>query len=103
MKTRLALKINAGAKRTQFAGRHGDAWKLRVAAPPVDGKANAAILKFIAQIAGVRASEITIISGQTSSAAQLAAPVPTPASSRLAGAKPGAAETAASNTARQAA
>ncbi|NDJ10247.1 MAG: DUF167 domain-containing protein [Acidobacteriia bacterium] len=67
MKTRLALKINAGAKRTQFAGRHGDAWKLRVAAPPVDGKANAAILKFIAQIAGVRASEITIISGQTSS------------------------------------
>jgi uncharacterized protein (TIGR00251 family) len=67
MKTRLALKINAGAKRTQFAGRHGDAWKLRVASPPVDGKANAAILKFIAQIAGVRASEITIISGQTSS------------------------------------
>jgi uncharacterized protein len=67
MKTRLALKINAGAKRTQFAGRHCDAWKLRVAAPPVDGKANAAILKFIAQIAGVRASEITIISGQTSS------------------------------------
>lgn len=68
MKTRLALKINAGAKRTQFAGRHGDAWKLRVAAPPVDGKANAAILKFIAQIAGVRASDVTIISGQTSAA-----------------------------------
>ncbi len=67
MKTRLALKINAGAKRTQFVGHHGDAWKLRVAAPPVDGKANAAILKFIAQIAGVRASGITIISGQTSS------------------------------------
>lgn len=67
MKTRLALKINAGAKRTQFAGRHGDVWKLRVAAPPVDGKANAAILKFMAQIAGVRAGDITLISGQTSS------------------------------------
>jgi len=67
MKTRLSLKINPGAKRTHFAGRYGESWKLRIAAPPVDGKANAAILKFIAQIAGVRASEITIISGQTSS------------------------------------
>ena len=32
---------------------YGDAWKLHVAAPPVDGKANEAILRFIAQIAGV--------------------------------------------------
>lgn len=67
MKTRLSLKINAGAKRTQFAGRHGDSWKLRIAAPPVDGKANAAIQKFLAKLAGVRASDVTIVSGQTSS------------------------------------
>lgn len=71
MKTRLSLKINAGAKRTQFAGRvalpGGDAWKLRIAAPPVDGKANAAIQKFLAKLAGVRANDVTIISGQTSS------------------------------------
>ncbi len=67
MKTRLSLKINAGAKRTHFAGRYGDSWKLRIAAPPVDGKANAAIQKFLAKIAGVRPTNVTIVSGQTSS------------------------------------
>ena len=65
MKTRLSLKITAGAPRTQFAGRLGDAWKLRVAAPPVDGKANAAIVKFLAKLSGVRASQVTILTGLT--------------------------------------
>ncbi|MCU1324888.1 MAG: hypothetical protein JWN34_258 [Bryobacterales bacterium] len=67
MKTRLSLKVNAGARRTEFAGMHGDAWKLRIAAPPVDGKANAAIVKFLAQVAGVRASAVSIVSGETAS------------------------------------
>jgi uncharacterized protein (TIGR00251 family) len=67
MKTRLSLKVNAGARRTEFAGRHGDAWKLKVAAPPVDGKANTAIVKFIAKLAGVPASRVSIVSGDTSS------------------------------------
>ena len=44
---------------------HGDAWKLHVAAPPVDGKANEAILRFIAQIAGVGKSGVRILSGLT--------------------------------------
>ncbi|HXJ42297.1 MAG TPA: DUF167 domain-containing protein [Bryobacteraceae bacterium] len=65
MKTRLSLKITASAPRTQFAGRLGEAWKLRVAAPPVDGKANAAIIKFLAKFLGVRASAITILTGLT--------------------------------------
>jgi len=67
MKTRLSLKVNAGARKTEFAGRHGDAWKLKVAAPPVDGKANAAIVKFIAKLAGVPASRVSIVSGDASS------------------------------------
>ena len=66
MKTRLSLKITAGAPRTQFAGRLGEAWKLRVAAPPVDGKANAAIVKFLAKLIGVRASQVNILTGLTS-------------------------------------
>lgn len=65
MKTRLSLKITAGAPRTQFTTRLGDAWKLRVAAPPVDGKANAAIIKFLASLAGVRGSQVTILTGHT--------------------------------------
>ena len=63
----LRVKAVPGARRDEIVGLLGDRIKVRVAAPPEDGKANAAILKFIAQIAGVRASEITIISGQTSS------------------------------------
>ena len=67
MKTRLSLKVNTGARRTEFAGLHGEAWKLRVAAPPVDGKANTAIIRFLAQLTGVRASAVTIVSGETAS------------------------------------
>lgn len=44
---------------------YGEAWKLHVAAPPVDGQANEAILRFIAQIAGVVKSNVRILSGLT--------------------------------------
>jgi uncharacterized protein (TIGR00251 family) len=65
MKTRFTLKVSAGARRTQFAGKHGEAWKLQVAAPPVDGKANDAIVSFLAKLAGVRTSQVQIVSGHT--------------------------------------
>jgi uncharacterized protein (TIGR00251 family) len=65
MKTRLSLKVAAGARRTGFAGKHGGAWKLRIAAPPVDGKANVAIVRYLAQLCGVRTSAVTIVSGET--------------------------------------
>jgi uncharacterized protein len=67
MKTRVKLKVRAGAHRTEFAGLHGDAWKLSVAAPPVDGKANEAIVRFLAKLAGVRAASVRIVSGLTGS------------------------------------
>jgi uncharacterized protein YggU (UPF0235/DUF167 family) len=47
---RITLRIRAGAKRTAFAGKLGDVWMLHVAAPPVDGKANDGITKFLAKL-----------------------------------------------------
>jgi uncharacterized protein len=65
-KARITLKIRAGAKRTAFAGKSGDVWKLKVAAPPVDGKANEALMKFLAKLTGRPASAVRIVSGFTS-------------------------------------
>jgi uncharacterized protein len=65
MKTRFTLKVRAGARKTELAGKYGDAWKLHVAARPVDGKANEAIITFIAKLAGVRPSCVRIVSGHT--------------------------------------
>jgi uncharacterized protein (TIGR00251 family) len=62
----LTLHIQPGAKKTEFAGRHGDALKIRLAAPPVDGKANAALVSFIAEALGLPRSAVSLKSGQTS-------------------------------------
>jgi uncharacterized protein len=67
MKARLTLKVRAGASKTEFAGAYGDGWKLYVSAPPVDGKANQAIVRFLAKLAGVPAAAVRIISGFTGS------------------------------------
>ena len=64
---RITLKIRAGAKRTAFAGKDGNTWKLQVAAPPVDGKANDMLIKFLAKLTGRPTSAVRIVSGFTSS------------------------------------
>lgn len=61
----LTLHIQPGAKKTEFAGEHGDALKIRLAAPPVDGKANAALLAFLAETLGLPRSAVSLKSGQT--------------------------------------
>ena len=66
MKTRLTVKARPGARKTAFAGKLGDTWKLQVAAPPVDGKANEAIVKFLAKLAKLPNSSVRIVSGFTS-------------------------------------
>lgn len=63
---RITLKIRAGAKRTAFSGKLGNVWKLQVAAPPVDGKANEALLKFLAKLTGRPLSAVRLVSGFTS-------------------------------------
>ena len=49
----LELHVQPGAARTEFAGEYGGRLKLRLAAPPVDGKANAALVAFLAEYYGV--------------------------------------------------
>ena len=62
----LTLHIQPGAKKTEFAGRHGDALKIRLSAPPVDGKANEALIKFVAEALKLPKSAVSLKSGQTS-------------------------------------
>jgi uncharacterized protein (TIGR00251 family) len=62
----LTLHIQPGAKTTEIAGLHGDALKLRLAAPPVDGKANEALIRYLADRLGIPKSAILLRSGQTS-------------------------------------
>lgn len=62
----LSLHILPGAKKTEFAGLHGDALKIRLAAPPVDGKTNEALVKFVAETLKLPKSAVNLKSGQTS-------------------------------------
>ena len=54
------------ASRTEVVGWHGDAIKIRLAAPPVDGAANAALLAFLADTLDVPRTSVHLISGSTS-------------------------------------
>lgn len=62
----LDVRAQPGAGRTAVAGRHGDALKIRVGAPPVGGRANAAVVAFLADQFGLRAAQVSLVSGQTS-------------------------------------
>jgi uncharacterized protein len=61
--TRIALRVAPGAQRAKVVGRHGTAWKLRVTAPPEDGKANEAVVRLLAETLGVSRGDIAIVSG----------------------------------------
>jgi uncharacterized protein (TIGR00251 family) len=63
---RVTIKVHPRAKRSAVAGRFGDAWKVDLAAPPVDGKANDECLRFFAELAGVPRSRVRIVTGATS-------------------------------------
>jgi hypothetical protein len=67
----LALHVQPGAKRTEVGGVHGEALKLRRAAPPVDGKANAALLRFLADAFGVPLRNVALLRGEASRAKQV--------------------------------
>ena len=62
----LSLYIQPGAKMTQFAGLHGDAIKISIAAPPVEGKANKVLIKFLADRFQVALGNVRIKRGEHS-------------------------------------
>ena|SRR5450432_3343526 len=62
----LTLHVQPGAKRTEVSGTHGDALKIRLAAPPVDGKANAELLCYLANVFGVPQRNVTLMRGESS-------------------------------------
>ena len=62
---RLTVHLQPRASKTESAGMHGDALKIRIAAPPVDNAANRALIDFIAQQLGVAKSSVRIVSGVT--------------------------------------
>ncbi|MDX9994368.1 MAG: DUF167 domain-containing protein [Rhodocyclaceae bacterium] len=64
----LSLHVQPGAKKTEVAGLYGDTLKIRLAAPPVDGKANDALVAFIAAKVGAGRTAVELVSGQTSRA-----------------------------------
>lgn len=74
----LTLHIQPGAKTTGVVGPHGNALKIRLAAPPVDGKANTVLLAFIAAKTGVGKAAVELLSGQASRAKRVRVVGPTP-------------------------
>ena len=64
----LRVHVQPRAGRPGVVGRHGDALKIRVAAPPVDGRANAAVVELVARLAGVSRSSVAVVGGRRSRA-----------------------------------
>lgn len=62
----LTFYIQPGAHKTEIVGKHGDYIKIRLQAPPVDGKANQSLIEFIAKKLAVKAKAIRIIRGEKS-------------------------------------
>jgi len=62
----LALYIQPKASKSGFSGQHGDELKLAITAPPVDGKANKAVIAFLAKFFRLPKASVTIKSGAQS-------------------------------------
>ena len=61
----MAVRVQPRASRTDFAGIQGDRLRIRLNAPPVDGRANAALLEFLAAACGLAKSRVTLERGMT--------------------------------------
>jgi uncharacterized protein (TIGR00251 family) len=62
---RLSVQITPNAKKSEVIGVLDDALKLKLQAQPIEGKANDALVKFLAKVLGVPRSAVTITHGQT--------------------------------------
>jgi uncharacterized protein len=55
--------VSPGSRRAGIAGRHGDAWKVRVTAPAENGRANAAVVRLLAERLGIPRTRVNVVSG----------------------------------------
>ena len=60
------VRVQPGASKNEIVGVREDALRIRISAPPVQGKANKALISLLASQLGVKKSEIEILSGHTS-------------------------------------
>lgn len=61
--TRIRLRVAPGAARSDVVGRHGDGWKVRVAAAPERGKANDVLIGLLAKVLLVPQADVAVVSG----------------------------------------
>ena len=64
--TDISIRLQPRARRNEVVGERAGAVVIRLTAPPVDGKANAALCTFVARAAGVPPSRVTVVRGLTS-------------------------------------
>jgi uncharacterized protein (TIGR00251 family) len=62
----LDVRVQPRASRTEFAGLHGERLRVRLAAPPIDGRANAALTDFVAAECSLARSRVTLEAGPSS-------------------------------------
>lgn len=60
----IALHVQPNARKTEIAGLHGDRLKIRISVPPVEGKANRELCRWLARQLGVNRSHISLITGE---------------------------------------
>ena len=65
-RVRFSVHVQPRASRTEIVGVHGDALKIRIAAPPVDGAANDELVRFLSNIFAVSRRDVRILAGETS-------------------------------------
>jgi len=63
---RIRVHVQPGAKRNELAGLFQESLKVRLTAPAVDNKANGALVDFMAKLLGLRRSQVSLASGQSS-------------------------------------
>lgn len=61
--TKISVRIIPNARRSEAVGQEGETWKIRVAAPPIEGKANKELIRWLAEALDVAPSEIEIVKG----------------------------------------
>lgn len=70
----LSIRVVPNAARTEVAGMHGEAVKIRLQAPPVEGKANEALLAFLAGKLSLRRNELELVRGEKSREKRISIP-----------------------------